>query len=46
MKDSRKDDERYRLLKPCFKFNSDITDKRQSIVESIFGDLKVDKDII
>ena len=26
MKDARKDDERYRLLKPGFKFNSHITD--------------------
>ena len=46
MKDSRKDNERYRLLKPGFKSNSDITDKRQSIIESIFGELKVDEDII
>ena len=46
MKDSRKDNERYRLLKPGFKSNSEITDKRQSIVESIFGELKVDEDII
>ena len=46
MKDARKDDERYRLLKPGFKSNSEITDKRQSIVEPIFGELKVDEDII
>ena len=26
MKDERKDDERYRLLKPGFKSNSEITD--------------------
>ena len=44
--DARKDNERYRLLKPGFKFNSEITDKRQSIVESIFEELKVDEDII
>ena len=35
MKDARKDNERYRLLKPGFKSNSEITDKHQSIVESI-----------
>ena len=46
MKDARKDDDLYRLLKPKFKSNSEITDKRQSIVESIFGELKVDEDII
>ena len=46
MKDARKDNERYRLLKPWLKSNSEITDKRQSIVESIFGELKVDEDII
>ena len=46
MKDARMDDERYRLLKPGFKSNSEITDKRQSIVESIFGEIKVDEDII
>ena len=46
IKDSRKDNERYRLLKPGFKSNFKITDKRQSIVESIFGELKVDEDII
>ena len=37
-KDVRNDNERYRLLKPGFKFNSEITDKRQSIIESIFGE--------
>ena len=41
----KKNDERYRLLKPG-KFNSEIIDKCQSIVELIFGELKVDKDII
>ena len=46
MKDARKENERYRLLKPGFKSNSYITDKRQRIVESIFGELKVDEDII
>ena len=46
MEDARKDNERYRLLKPGFKSNSEILDKRQSIVESIFGELKVDEDII
>ena len=46
MKDARKDDERYRLLKPGLKSNTEITDKHQSIVESIFGELKVDEDII
>ena len=46
MKDVRKENERYRLLKPGFKSNYEITDKRQSIVESIFGELKVDEDII
>ena len=46
MKDARKDDERYRLLKSGFKSNSGITDKRQSIIGSIFGELKVDEDII
>ena len=46
MKDASKDDERYRLLKSWFKSNSEIADKRQSIVESIFGELKVDEDII
>ena len=46
MKDARKNNERYRLLKPGLKSNSEITDKRQSIVESIFGELKVDEDII
>ena len=46
MKDSRKDDERYRLLKLGFKYNSKITNKRQTIVGPIFGELKVDEDII
>ena len=46
MKDARKYNERYRLLKSGFKSNSEILDKRQSIVESIFGELKVDEDII
>ena len=46
MKDARKENERYRLLKPGLKSNYEITDKRQSIVESIFGELKVDEDII
>ena len=44
--DARIDNKRYRLLKPGFKSNSEITDKRQSIVELIFGELKVDEDII
>ena len=34
------------VFKPGFKSNSEITDKRQSIIESIFGELKVDEDII
>ena len=46
MKDARKDNESYRLLKPRFKSNFEITDKSQSIVESIFRKLKVDEDII
>ena len=46
MKDARKDKERYRLFKPGLKSNSEITDKCQRIVESIFGELKVDKVII
>ena len=46
MKDARKDVERYRLLNPWFKSNSEITDKQKSIVESIFGELKVDEDMI
>ena len=46
MKDARKDNERYKLLKQGFKSNSEITDKHHSIVESIFGELKVDEDII
>ena len=46
MKDARKDDDWYRLLKPGFKSNSEITNKRQRIVESIFGELKVDEYII
>ena len=46
MKNARKDDEKYRLLKPRFKSNSEITDKCQNIVELIFGELKVDDDII
>ena len=46
MKDARKDDERYRLLKPGFKSNSEITDTSQSIFESIFRELKVDENII
>ena len=46
MKDARKDEERYRLLKPGFKSNSEITDKCQRIVELIFWEIKVDKDII
>ena len=46
MKDTRKDDERYRLLKHGFKSNSEITDKSQRIIESIFGEYKVDEDII
>ena len=40
------DDKRYRLLKSGFKSNSEITDKRQSIVESIFRELKVNEDVI
>ena len=46
MKVARKDNERYRLLKPGFKSNSEITDKRQSIVKLIFWEFKVDEDII
>ena len=46
MKDARKGNKRYILLKPEFKSNSEIIDKRLSIVESIFGELKVDEDII
>ena len=42
----RKDNKRYRLFKLGFKSNSEITDKHQSIIESIFGELKVDEDII
>ena len=34
---------RYRLLKPGFKSNSEITDRRQRIVGSIFGELKLMK---
>ena len=43
MKDTRKDDERYRLLKHGLKSNSEITDKNQRIVESIFGNIKLMK---
>ena len=43
---SMKDEERYRLLKPRFKSNSEITEKSQCIVESIFGKLKINEDII
>ena len=46
MKDARKDNEIYRLLKPGFKSNSEIIDKCQIIVEPIFGELKVDEDIL
>ena len=46
MKNARKDDKRYRLFKPGFKSNSEITDKRQSKIESIFAELKVDEDIL
>ena len=46
MKDARKDDDWYRLLKPGFKSNSEKTEKRQSKVDSIFGELKVDEDVI
>ena len=46
MKDARKTDDWYRLLKSIFKSNSEITDKYQRIVESIFGEIKVDEDII
>ena len=46
MKDVRKDNGRYSFLKLRLKSNSEITDKRQSIVESIFRELKVDEDII
>ena len=42
IKDARNDDQRYWL----FKHNSEIIDKRHSIVESIFGEFKVDVDII
>ena len=38
MKDARKDDDWSRLLNPGFKSNSDITDKRQRMTESIFGE--------
>ena len=46
MKDARMDDKRYRLLKLGFKSSSEITDKSQSIVMSIFWKLKVYEDII
>ena len=46
MKDARKTDDWYRSLKPGFKSNSEITDKHQRILESIFGEIKVDEDII
>ena len=46
MKDVRMDDEKYRLLKLGLKSSSEITDKRQSIVLSIFGKLKVYEDVI
>ena len=46
MKDACKDNERYRLLKPGFKSNSEIANKLQSIVGSIFKELKVDKNMI
>ena len=46
VKDARKDDDWNRLLKPGFKSNSDITDYRQRIIEPIFGELKIDEDII
>ena len=46
MKDARKTDDWYRLLKPGFKSNSEITDLGQRIVESIFGEIKVDEEII
>ena len=46
MKDVRKNNERYRLLKQGLKSHSEIIDKRQSIIESIFGELKVDEDTI
>ena len=45
IKDERMENEKYRLLKPG-KSNSEITDKQHSIIESIFGELKVDEDII
>ena len=43
---ARKDNERYRLLKPGFKSNYEMPNKHQIIVESIFGELKVDEDTI
>ena len=46
MKDARKDNERYELLKVRLESNSETTDKRQCIVEPIFGELKVDEEII
>ena len=46
MKNVRKDNKRYRLLILGYKSNSEIADKRQSIVKSIFGELKVDEGII
>ena len=46
IEDAKKDNEIYRLLKPWFRSNSEISDKRQCIVESIFGELKVDEEII
>ena len=46
IEDARMDDERYRLLKLGFKSSSEITNRRQSIVISIFGKLKVDEEVI
>ena len=46
MKDACKDNERYRLLKPGFKSNSETANKLQSIVGSIIKELKVDKNMI
>ena len=46
MKDARKYDDWYRLLERGFKSNSEITGEHKRIVESIFGELKVDEDII
>ena len=46
MKDARKDKDWNRLLKPRFTSNFEIKNKHQNIVEQIFGELKVDRDIM